>query len=112
MGFGWLKTVGNLALAGIKVAGPALPGGGFIAKLLPLVIKGATGLHTVPGIVQYLPSLTPGQYASIEHAILGVGARVLPGFMVGMYFQNADFREGFNQCIAAIVKAVFTGWLP
>ena len=93
MGFGWLKTVGNLALAGVKVAGPALPGGGFITKLLPLVIKGATGLHNVSGVVKYLPSLTPGQYASIEHAILGVGARVLPGFMVGMYFQNPTTSE-------------------
>ena len=111
MGFGWLKTVGNLALAGVKLAGPALPGGSFITKLLPLVIKGATGLHTVPGIVKFLPSLTPGQYASIEHAILGVGGRVLPGFALGMYFQNSAFRDGLNQCIAATV-AVFTGWLP
>ena len=111
MGFGWLKTVGKFALAGVKLAGPALPGGGFIAKLLPFAVKGLTGLHTIPGIEKHLPSLTPGQYASIEHAILGVGARVLPGFMVGMYFQNDDFRAGFNQCIAATV-AVFTGWLP
>ena len=59
MGFGWLKTVGKVALAGVKLAGPALPGGGFITKLLPFVIKGATGLHNVSGVVKYLPSLTP-----------------------------------------------------
>ena len=111
MGFGWLKTVGKLALEGVKLAGPALPGGGFIAKLLPIILKGATGLHNVPAVVKCLPSLTPGQYASIEHAILGVGARVGPGFLIGMYFQNDDFRSGLDQCIEATV-AVFTGWLP
>ena len=56
MGFGWLKTVGQIALkvlpAGVERAAVrrlASP------SCIPLVIKGATGLHTVPAVVKYLP---------------------------------------------------------
>ena len=111
MGFGWLKAVGKIALKVLPVASNALPFGGVLSKVIPLVIKGATGLHTVPAVVKYFPSLTPGQLSSVEHALIGVGSRVVPGFMVGMYFQNDDFRAGFDQCIEA-TAAVFTGWLP